>query len=142
MKHFLWKRPSQRVGWLIQFATVFTWWFIKHRGTINSSSQRMEATVESSLWIASESLHRVSRHICILCQWAQICKSLTSKPCTSPLPPASASPQTSPRPTAREAKVAQIFSHHYTRSRDNWQGQLESESVNRFLFPLLLALHE
>lgn len=39
------------------------------------------------------------------------------------------------QPTAREAKATQIFSHHYTRSRDNWQGQLESESVNRFLFP-------
>lgn len=39
-----------------------------------------------------------------------------------------------PKPTAQEAKVTQIFSTACTRSVDNWQGQLESASVNRFLF--------
>lgn len=108
--------------WLtIQFDTELTWQFITPRDCQSIISKNggagkdVKVLLRSSLSIATVCLEK-QNHACL---WL-----LTPK-----------APRGSSQPTTQEVKVTQKFSHRRcTRSGDNWQSQLESESVNRFLF--------
>ena len=73
----------------------------------------------------------------------RVTRSLQDPACLPPTAPHQASDhRASPNPHPRWPRWRGLFPCHCTRSGDDWQGWLESERVNRFYFPLFLALYE